>query len=66
DAREIRKLIGYASQEVGVDQDLTGRENIFLQCRFYHIPKDKARQKANALLRLSTSLATGESSGISE
>ena len=51
DAREIRKLIGYASQEVGVDIDLTGRENIYLQCRFYHIPKDKAQQKANDLLK---------------
>ncbi len=51
DAREIRNLIGYASQEVGVDQDLTGRENIFLQCRFYHIPRDKARQKADELLK---------------
>jgi ABC-2 type transport system ATP-binding protein len=50
-AREIRNLIGYASQEVGVDQDLTGRENIFLQCRFYHIPRDKARQKAEELLK---------------
>jgi len=51
DAREIRNIIGYASQGVGVDIDLTGRENIYLQCRFYHIPKDKARQKANDLLR---------------
>jgi ABC-2 type transport system ATP-binding protein len=51
DTRDIRKIIGYASQEIGVDIDLTGRENIILQCRYYHIPGDKARQKADELLR---------------
>ncbi|MCG7841092.1 MAG: ATP-binding cassette domain-containing protein [Methanomassiliicoccales archaeon] len=51
DAREIRKIIGYASQEIGVDADLTGRENLVLQCRYFHIPKDKAVQKASDLLR---------------
>ena len=51
DAREIRGLIGYASQETGIDTDLTGRENIYLQCRYYHIPKDKAQQKTNELLK---------------
>ncbi len=25
----------------------TGRENIILQCRYYHIPTEKARQRAN-------------------
>ena len=51
DARDIRGLIGYASQETGIDIDLTGRENINLQCRFYHIPRDKAQQKTNELLQ---------------
>ena len=51
DAREIRNIIGYASQETGIDTDLTGRENIYLQCRFYHISKDKAQQKTNDLLK---------------
>ncbi len=52
DAREIRRIIGYASQEVGVDTDLTGMENIYLQCRFHHIPKDKARVKALELVKM--------------
>ncbi len=52
DAREIRRIIGYASQEVGVDTDLTGMENIYLQCRFHHIPKDKARMKAAELVKM--------------
>ncbi len=50
DAREIRRIIGYASQEVGVDTDLTGRENIYLQCRFHHIPKEKAKAKVEELI----------------
>jgi len=38
DPGAIRRIIGYAAQEVGVDEDLTGTENLRLQCRFYHIP----------------------------
>jgi ABC-2 type transport system ATP-binding protein len=48
--RDIRRLIGYASQGIGVDDDLTGRENIILQCRYFHIPRDEARKRANDLL----------------
>src|SRR5512137_1942634 len=33
----VRRIIGYASQEVGVDDDLTARENLMLQCRFHHM-----------------------------
>src|SRR5207247_2783551 len=38
---KIREIIGYAAQEISVDDDLTGRENLRLQCRFYHIPRDE-------------------------
>ncbi len=51
EARKIRGIIGYASQEVGVDIDLTGRENIILQCRYYHMSRDKAHQRADELLK---------------
>ena len=51
EARKIRGIIGYASQEIGVDIDLTGRENIILQCRYYHMSRDKAHQKADELLQ---------------
>ncbi|MBI0584778.1 MAG: ATP-binding cassette domain-containing protein [Methanomassiliicoccus sp.] len=50
EAREIRRIIGYASQEVGVDDDLSGRENIVLQCSYFHIPRDEARKRASDLL----------------
>ena len=46
----VRRIIGYSSQEVGVDDDLTARENLMLQCRFHHIPKDKAKSKTEELL----------------
>ena len=51
DQVKVRRIIGYASQEVGVDDDLTARENLMLQCRFHHMPKEKARQKTDELLR---------------
>src|SRR5438093_12138562 len=30
---EVRKIIGYAAQFIGIDVDLTGRENLVLQAR---------------------------------
>lgn len=50
-AEEVRRIIGYASQEVGVDNDLTARENLYIQCRYYHISKEKSKQKVEELLR---------------
>jgi ABC-2 type transport system ATP-binding protein len=47
---EVRRIIGYASQDVGVDDDLTARENLLLQCRFHHMQRDKADQKVDGLL----------------
>lgn len=51
DQAEVRRIIGYCSQDVGVDDDLTARENLMLQCSFHHIPKEKARSKVDELLR---------------
>jgi ABC-2 type transport system ATP-binding protein len=47
----VRRIIGYCSQEVGVDDDLTARENLMLQCSFHHIPRDKAKKKTEELLQ---------------
>ena len=33
DQVKVRRIIGYSSQEVGVDDDLTARENLMLQRR---------------------------------
>ncbi len=51
DQAKVRRIIGYCSQEVGVDDDLTARENLMLQCSFHHIPKDKAEKKTEELLK---------------
>jgi ABC-2 type transport system ATP-binding protein len=51
DQAKVRRIIGYCSQEVGVDDDLTARENLMLQCSFHHISKDKAKIKTEELLK---------------
>ena len=51
DQVKVRRIIGYSSQEVGLDDDLTARENLMLQCSFHHIPKEKAKTKVNELLQ---------------
>ena len=51
-AEEIRRHIGYAAQETGVDDDLTGRENLMLQGQFYHMPSKTLRQRVSELLDL--------------
>jgi ABC-2 type transport system ATP-binding protein len=48
--KDIRNIIGYASQDVGVDDDLTARENLKLQCRYYHVPKQEIDGRVEGIL----------------
>jgi len=48
---KIREIIGYAAQDVGVDDDLTGRENLRLQCRFYHIPRSESDSRVDLIIQ---------------
>ncbi len=48
----IRTVIGYAAQETGVDPDLTGRENLDLQARLYHLDGPTRRRRITELLDL--------------
>jgi ABC-type multidrug transport system ATPase subunit len=48
---QVRRIIGYSSQDVGVDNDLTARENLLLQCSFHHMAKEMARKKVDELLQ---------------
>ena len=50
DAEDIRQLIGLAGQYAAVDENLTGRENIELVGRLYHLPKAEVRLRATELL----------------
>jgi len=49
---KIRETIGYVAQEAGVDYFLTGRENLTLQGRLYHLPKPLILQRVEELLDL--------------
>ena len=48
----VRNYIGYVSQDVAVDDQLTGRENITLQGKFYHLPKDTLKERADEVLEM--------------
>jgi len=52
DDKKIREIIGYASQDVSVDEDLTGRENLILAGRLYHLSHHDAVARADELLEL--------------
>jgi ABC-2 type transport system ATP-binding protein len=50
DAVQLRSEIGLAGQYAAVDETLTGRENIELVGRLYHLPKEEARRRADEIL----------------
>ena len=50
DDRRIREVIGYAAQDVSVDEDLSGRENLILSGRLYHLSQRDAERRADELL----------------
>lgn len=49
---KIRENIGYVAQDPGVDLDATGRENLILQGRLYHLPNKLIKERVKELLRL--------------
>ena len=51
-AKNVRKNIGYVQQETTVDEYLSGRENLLLQARLNHIPKDKIDSRIDEVLEL--------------
>lgn len=50
DATRLRSIIGLAGQNAAVDENLTGRENLELVGRLYHISKSEAKARTNRLL----------------
>ncbi|MEM0130049.1 MAG: ATP-binding cassette domain-containing protein, partial [Thermoplasmatales archaeon] len=48
----VRKVIGVVPQDFTADEDLTGRENMLMVSQFYDVPKSKARENINRLLKL--------------
>lgn len=51
-AKQVRQNIGYVQQESTVDEYLTGRENLILQARLNHIPKDEIDKRIDDVLDL--------------
>ena len=50
DAAALRSQIGLAGQYAAVDENLTGRENLEMVGRLYHLGRPTARQRAGELL----------------
>jgi ABC-2 type transport system ATP-binding protein len=48
----VRRVIGYVAQEAGVDYFLTGRENLVLQGRLYHLDSRIIAERTQELLAL--------------
>ncbi|QMU54523.1 MAG: ATP-binding cassette domain-containing protein [Nitrosopumilus sp.] len=51
-AKQVRENIGYVQQESTVDEYLTGRENLILQAKLNHIPKNEIRARIDEVLEL--------------
>ncbi len=52
EAGKVRKMIGYVPQNLSADDELTGMENMILQCRLYGIRGREARERSLRLLEL--------------
>jgi ABC-2 type transport system ATP-binding protein len=50
DAQRLRTLIGLSGQYAAVDENLTGRENLWMFGRLYQLPSSEARKRADELL----------------
>lgn len=51
-AKKVRENMGYVQQEICVDEYLTGRENLILQARLNHIPKNLVEKRIDDILDL--------------
>jgi ABC-2 type transport system ATP-binding protein len=50
DQEQLRRAIGLSGQYAAVDENLTGRENLYLFGRLYQLPAEEARKRADELL----------------
>lgn len=48
--RMVRSIIGLAGQSAAIDENLTGRENLHLVARLYHLSRKESRTRAGELL----------------
>jgi len=50
EAQQVRRLIGLSGQYAAIDENLTGRENLWMFGRLYQLPSAEARRRADELL----------------
>jgi ABC-2 type transport system ATP-binding protein len=50
-ANELRSVIGLSGQYAAVDENLTGRENLWMFGRLYQLPSADSKQRAGELLK---------------
>ena len=50
EAHDVREIIGLAGQYAAVDEFLTGRENIQMAGRLYHLSKAEAKKRTESIL----------------
>ena len=51
-AKKVRENIGFVQQEIGVDEYLTGRENLVFQSRISQMPKDQVEPRIDEVISL--------------
>ena len=62
DPRTVRYRIGLVGQNASVDEILSGRQNLVMFAKLYHLPAAAARQRADELLeRFDLTAAAGQS-----
>lgn len=49
---EVRHVIGLVPQDLTVDDELSGRENMYLQADLYNVPRGEAKARIEELLKL--------------
>jgi ABC-2 type transport system ATP-binding protein len=47
---QVRRIIGLSGQYAAVDENLTGRENLWMFGRLYQLPSNESRKRADELL----------------
>ena len=51
-AKKVRENIGFVQQEIGVDEYLTGRENLIFQSRISQMPEEKVQSRIDEVVSL--------------
>ena len=51
-ATKVRQNIAYVQQEIAVDEFLSGRENLLIQARLNHAPRDQIEKRVDEVLDL--------------